>query len=72
MSRRRPLARCWSIWLEPGTRHYVQDDGHRVINNVSVGNAEYGVLNRQFSAGGCLVDHNLAWNNGVSAVSGSR
>ncbi len=41
-----------------------------VVNNILVGNAEYGVLNRRCDLGGCLVDHNLAWNNGLGPTSG--
>jgi hypothetical protein len=42
-----------------------------VVNNILVGNTDYGVLNRQCALGGCVVDHNLAWNNGLGAVSGA-
>ena len=41
-----------------------------VVNNILVGNTDYGILNRQCALGGCLVDHNLAWNNGLGATSG--
>jgi hypothetical protein len=41
-----------------------------VVNNIVADNAEYGVLNQQCALGGCLVDHNLAWNNALGATSG--
>ncbi len=41
-----------------------------VINNIVVGNSDYGILNEQCSLGGCIVDHNLAWNNRLGAISG--
>jgi hypothetical protein len=42
-----------------------------VVNNISVGNTEYGVLNRKCELGGCVVDDNLAWGNGLGPTSGS-
>ena len=42
-----------------------------VVNNILIGNADYGIVNRRCDAGGCVVDRNLAWNNRLGAVSGS-
>jgi hypothetical protein len=41
-----------------------------VVNNIVTDNVEYGISNNQCGLGGCLVDHNLAWNNGFGATSG--
>jgi hypothetical protein len=41
-----------------------------VVNNIVTDNLEYGILNEQCGLGGCVVDDNLAWNNGLGATSG--
>ena len=41
-----------------------------VVNNVLVGNATYGIVNRRCDLGGCVVDTNLAWDNAQGAVDG--
>jgi hypothetical protein len=41
-----------------------------VVNNIVTDNVEYGILNEQCGLGGCVVDDNLAWNNGLGATSG--
>jgi chitodextrinase len=41
-----------------------------VVNNIVAGNADYGIVNSSCALGGCLIDHNLAWNNNLGTVSG--